>query len=196
MKYKGLFISQCEDNGVLREVDGVEKQCEGLYFQVYADKDYGYEIGSFVGAFGIDIENSDEGIEQFVKDEIDLNLEAYKNEQIYVLIDREYNSFVDDVRQFDKDFDIIRDAEKIANMKMTHEYLTQQKPLDSETVDYLLNIVRPLETICDHFQINEIAFYESVDFSINKIVDEQIDEYDEDDSYDFESEDDEEELEE
>lgn len=195
MKYKGLFISQCEDNGVLREVDGVEKQCEGIYFQVYADKDYGYEIGSFVGAFGIDIENSDEGIEQFVKDEIDLNLEAYKNEQIYALIDREYNSFVDDVRQFDKDFDIIRDAEKIANMKMTHEYLTQQKPLDSEMVDYLLNIVRPLETICDHFQINEIAFYESVDFSINKIVDEQIDEYDEDDSYDFDSEDDEEELE-
>ena len=38
MKYKGLFISQCDDNGVLREVDGIEKECEGLYFMVMQTK--------------------------------------------------------------------------------------------------------------------------------------------------------------
>ena len=83
MKYKGLYISQSEDKGVLREVDGVEKECEGLYFMVYADKDYGYEIGGFVGAFGIDMENSEEGIQEFVKSEIDTYLEEYKKQQLY-----------------------------------------------------------------------------------------------------------------
>lgn len=196
MKYKGLYISQCDDKGILREVDGVEKECEGLYFQVYADRNYGYEIGNFVGAFGVDFENSVEGKEQFVKDEIDLYLEEYKNRQIYALIDREYNSFIYDVRHFDRDFDIIRDAEKIANMKITHDYLIQEKPLDSETVDYLLNIVRPLETICDYFQSDRTVFYEMVNCTARKLFDEQIEKYDYDYSLDFDSEDDEEELEE
>ncbi len=196
MKYKGLYISQCDDKGVLREVDGVEKECEGLYFMVYADKDYIYEIGNFVGAFGIDMENSDEGIEEFVKGEIDTYLKEFKKQQLYALINKEYHNFIDDVRQFDKDFDIIRDAEKIANMKFVHDYLTIEKPLDSETVDYLLNIVRPLETICDYFQPDRTVFYESVNSAARKLFDEQIEKYVEDDSYDFESEDDEEELEE
>lgn len=196
MKYKGLFISECDDKGVLREVDGVEKACDGIYFQVYADRDYSYEIGNFVGAFGFDLENSYEGKKQFVKDEIDLYLEEYKNRQIYALIDKEYNSFTYDVRQFDKDFDIIRDAEKIATMKLVHGYLTKQKPLDSETVDYLLNIVRPLETICDHLQLEKTAYYETINCTARKLLDEQIDEYTADDTCDFDSEDDEEELEE
>lgn len=196
MKYKGLFISECSDKGILREVDGVEKECEGIYFQVYADRDYSYEIGNFVGAYGFEFENSDESQEQFVKDEIDLYLEEYKNRQIYALIDREYNSFVYDVRQFDKDFDIIRDAEKIATMKFAHDYLTQETPLDSETIDYLLNIVRPLETICDYLQADRTTFYEAINCTARKLFDEQIEKYVEDDSYDFESEDDEEELEE
>lgn len=196
MKYKGLFISQCDDKGVLREVDGIEKECEGLYFMVYADKDYTYEIGNFVGAFGIDMENSDGGVEEFVKGEIDLYLEEFKKQQLYALINKEYHSFIDDVRQFDKDFDIIRDAEKIANMKFVHDYLTIEKPLDSETVDYLLNIVRPLETICDYLQPDRTVFYEAVDCTARKLFDEQIEKFVEDDAYDFDSEDDEEELEE
>lgn len=196
MKYKGLYISQCDDKGVLREVDGIEKECEGLYFMVYADKDYTYEIGNFVGAFGIDMENSDEGIEEFVKGEIDLYLEEYKKQQIYALFNKEYHNFIDDVRQFDKDFDIIRDAEKIANMKFVHDYLTIEKPLDSETVDYLLNIVRPLETICDYLKFDRTVFYEAVDSTARKLFDEQIEMFVEDDAYDFDREDDEEELEE
>ena len=196
MKYKGLYISQSEDKGVLREVDGVEKECEGLYFMVYADKDYGYEIGGFVGAFGIDMENSEEGIQEFVKSEIDTYLEEYKKQQLYALINREYHSFISDVRHFYRDFDIIRDAEKIANMKFVHDYLTIEKPLDSKTVDYLLNIVRPLETICDYFQPDRTAFYEAVDCTARKLFDEQIEKYDQDYSPDFGSEDDEEELEE
>lgn len=196
MKYKGLFISQCDDKGVLREVDGIEKQCEGIYFQIYADEDYSYEIGDFVGAIGFEFENSEESIKQFVKDELDLYLETYKNRQLYALIDREYDNFMYDVQHFCKDFDIIRDAEKIANMKAIHDYLTREKPLDSETVDYLLNIVRPLETICDYFQFDRTAFYENVICIARKLFDEQIEEYADENSYDFESEDDEEELDE
>lgn len=98
MKYKGLFISQCDDKCVLRKVDGIEKQCEGIYFQIYADKDYAYEIGDFKGTFGVDMKHSEESIKEFVKNEVDLNLEEYKNRQLYALIDREYSSFVDDVR--------------------------------------------------------------------------------------------------
>ena len=196
MKYKGLYISQCDDKGVLREVDGVEKEYEGIYFLVYADKDYTYEIGNFVGAFGIDMENSEEGIEEYVKGEIDLYLEEFKKQQLYALINKEYHNFIDDVRQFDKDFDIIRDAEKIANMKFVHDYLTIEKPLDSETVDYLLNIVRPLETICDYLQADRTVFYEAINCTARKLFDEQIEKYVKDDSYDFDNEDDEEELEE
>ena len=192
MKYKGLFISQCDDSDILREVDGIKKQCEGIYFQIYADQDYSYEIDNFTGAFGVDMKNSEESIKDFVKDVIDFNLEEYKNRQLYDLIDIEYNRFVNDVCQFGKDFDIIRDAEKIACMKLIHDYLTQEKPLDSETVDYLLNIVRPLETICDYFQTDKTAIYESINSSARKLFDEQIEEYSDDDSYDFDTDDDEE----
>ena len=142
------------------------------------------------------MENSDGGIEEYVKGEIDLYLEEFKKQQLYALINKEYHNFIDDVRQFDKDFDIIRDAEKIANMKFVHDYLTIEKPLDSETVDYLLNIVRPLETICDYLQPDRTVFYEAVDCTARKLFDEQIEKFVEDDAYDFDSEDDEEELEE
>ena len=192
MKYKGLFISQCDDSDILREVDGIKKQCEGIYFQIYADQDYSYEIDNFTGVFGVDIENSEESIKDFVKDVVDFNLEEYKNRQLYDLIDKEYNRFMNDVCQFGKDFDIIRDAEKIAGMKLIHDYLTQEKPLDSETVDYLLNIVRPLETICDYFQADKTSIYESINSSARKLFDEQIEEYSDDDSYDFDTDDDEE----
>lgn len=192
MKYKGLFISQCDDKGVLREVDGIEKQCEGIYFQIYADQDYAYEIGNFTGAFGVDMKNSEESIKEFVKDAVDLNLEEYKNRQLYALIDREYNSFVYDVRQFYKDFDIIGDAEKIAKMKFIHDYLMQKKPLDSEIVDYLINIARPLETICDYFQADKTSLYESINSSAKKLFDEQIEEYADDEAYSSDAEDDEE----
>ena len=192
MKYKGLFISQCDDKGVFREVDGIEKQCKGIYFQIYADQDYAYEIGNFTGAFGVDMKNSEESIKEFVKNEVDLNLEEYKNRQLYALIDREYNSFVDDVRQFYKDFDIISDAEEIAKMKFIHDYLMQKKPLDSETVDYLLSIVRPLETLCDYFQADKTSLYESINSSARKLFDEQIEEYSDDEAYYSDAEDDEE----
>ena len=195
MKYKGLYISECSGSDILRDVDGVEKRCEGIYFQVYADKDYGYEIGNFLGAIGFEFEDTDESKEQFVKDEIDLYLEEYKKQQLYALINREYNNFVSDVRHFYRDFDIIKDAEKIVNMKNTHDYLTIEKPLDSETVDYLLNIVRPLETICDYLQPDKTSLYEEISGTARKLLDEQIEKYDQDYSPDFDSEDDEEELE-
>ena len=191
MKYKGLFISQCDDKGVLREVDGIEKQCKGMYFQIYADQDYAYEIDNFTGAFGVDMKHSEESIKEFIKNEVDLNLEEYKNRQLYALIDREYNSFVYDVRQFYKDFDIIGDAEKIAKMKFIHDYLMQKKPLDSETVDYLLSIARPLETLCDYFQADKTSLYESINSSAKKLFDEQIEEYSDDEAYSYDAEDDE-----
>ncbi len=77
MEYKGLYISYIEDNGVEREIDGVVKPCEGLYFQVYADSDMQYEIGFFCGAFGIDMDNNEKSIEEYAKDTVEIDLESY-----------------------------------------------------------------------------------------------------------------------
>ena len=81
MEYKGLYISYTKDNGVRREIDGVEQECEGLYFQVYADKDMQYEIDNFCGAFGVDLENTEKSIDEYAKDIVDYNLECFVAEQ-------------------------------------------------------------------------------------------------------------------
>lgn len=33
MDYKGFTISRCDDNGIIREVNGVKKATEGLFFR-------------------------------------------------------------------------------------------------------------------------------------------------------------------
>lgn len=77
-------------------------------------------------------------------------------------------------------------------MKFIHDYLMQKKPLDSEIVDYLINIARPLETICDYFQADKTSLYESINSSARKLFDEQIEEYSDDEAYYSDAENDEE----
>ena len=73
MKYKGLYISRCDDSGIEREINGVVSPCKGYFFQVYANPDYSCELDNFCGAFGIDMENDEISISGYIKSCVDKN---------------------------------------------------------------------------------------------------------------------------
>ena len=67
MKYRGFYIDETETTDVLRPTETGSEKCDGIWFRLYADSDYGIQIDDFIGAYGHEIENSEESVEQFVK---------------------------------------------------------------------------------------------------------------------------------
>ena len=173
MDYKGFTISRCDDNGIIREVNGVKKATEGLFFQVYADENMEIEIDNFCGAFGIDMENTEGSICKYVMDNIDAHLSEYKSEKVYSMIDIEYKRFVSSVRNSGK-FNIIDDDDKISVMGRIHEYLTKHRPITRANIDYLSTIRYPLETICEVYVSIGDNFVDRLDEVIDEIVDKQM----------------------
>ena len=55
MRYRGLYIDECDIGDVIRQDGAKEVECDGLVFTIYADCDYEYEIDNFIGASHISI---------------------------------------------------------------------------------------------------------------------------------------------
>lgn len=175
MKYKGFYILEIPDTAVLKNINGVEQECPGMFFEVYADENYGRQIDSFCGAFDYDMENTEESIAQYMKNSVDSNLLKYKKEKFYVFLDEDYKAFEHDVRYCSEEYNPFDDAEKIANMKKAHELFMYHRPDISESrIDYILSLKRPLETIAEMFEHNDIAYLDSLLASVNKIEEEKI----------------------
>ena len=151
MKYKGLYIDETDISGVLREKETGDVLCKGICFGVFADHEYQIKIDDFIGAYGFEIEENDESEEKFLKWYVDGNYEEYKEKQFKALLEADYKAFVYDVKHFEEDFDIIDNAEQIADMKRAYENLCSLKDIPLETMEYIVTLRRPLETICDCF---------------------------------------------
>ena len=81
MKYRGFYIDETKTTNVLRPTETGSEKCDGIWFRLYADSDYGIQIDDFIGAYGHEIENSEESVEQFVKGYIDQYYAEYKKQQ-------------------------------------------------------------------------------------------------------------------
>lgn len=165
MEYKGLYV-----------LGGFsDKGADSIFFQIYADEDYRIKLEEFSGTLDIDIEdNIAESVEEYIKEEIDIYLEKLKKEQIYALLNKEYDDFMAETKAGYKENDIINNEETIAAMKKMYEYLMKYQPLDSESIDYLLHIVHPLKTMCDNLQLCEMDFVQCIDITARNLIDQQI----------------------
>lgn len=173
MKYRGFYIDETEMNDILRENDSGDVRCDGICFGVFADNDYQIKIDDFIGAYGFEIEDNDESIENFLKWYIDGNYEEYKEKQFKALLEADYKAFVYDVKQFDEDYDIIDNAEQIADMKRAYENLSSIKSIPLETMEYIVTLRRPLETICDCFIPDTNQFVKEFTQCINEVASEK-----------------------
>ena len=54
MKYRGFYIDETETTDVLRPTETGSERCNGIWFRLYADADYGIQIDDFIGAYGQD----------------------------------------------------------------------------------------------------------------------------------------------
>ena len=177
MKYRGFYIDETETTDVLRPTETGSEKCDGIWFRLYADSDYGIQIDDFIGAYGHEIENSEESVEQFVKTYIDQYYAEYKEQQFRLLLEKDYKDYVYDVKQFDEDFDIVEDAEEIANMKRAYECLKDFKGITLEEMEYLVTLRRPLETVCNYFSYDKEQFAKEFTECIKMVAQEQKNNY-------------------
>lgn len=187
MKYRGLYIDKVETDGVRRFDGQTTVECEGIWFHLYADSNYSIELDDFIVAYGFDLEKSEESIGKFLTTYIDRYYAEYKEQQFHALLKKDYNDYVYDVKQFSEDFDIIKDAEMIANMKMAYKMIKNFKGITLDEMEYIVTLKRPLETICDYFVRDKNQFAKEFSGCIKKVAAEQICNYgltEDDDSYD------------
>ncbi|MBR2886479.1 MAG: hypothetical protein IKB93_17085 [Clostridia bacterium] len=177
MKYRGFYIDETETTDVLRPTETGSEKCDGIWFRLYADSDYGIQIDDFIGAYGHEIENSEESVEQFVKTYIDQYYAEYKEQQFRLLLETDYKDYVYDVKQFDEDFDIVEDAEEIANMKRAYECLKDFKGITLEEMEYLVTLKRPLETVCNYFSYDKEQFAKEFTECIKMVAQDQKNNY-------------------
>lgn len=177
MKYRGFYIDETEATDVLRPAETGSEKCDGIWFRLYADSDYGIQIDDFIGAYGHEIENSEESVEQFVKTYIDQYYAEYKEQQFRLLLEKDYKDYVYDVKQFDEDFDIVEDAEEIANMKRAYECLKDFKGITLEEMEYLVTLRRPLETVCNYFSYDKEQFAKEFTECIKMVAQDQKNNY-------------------
>ena len=177
MKYRGFYIDETETTDVLRPTETGSEKCDGIWFRLYADSDYGIQIDDFIGAYGHEIENSEESVEQFVKTYIDQYYAEYKEQQFRLLLEKDYKNYVYDVKQFDEDFDIVEDAEEIANMKRAYECLKDFKGITLEEMEYLVTLRRPLETVCNYFSYDKEQFAKEFTECIKMVAQDQKNNY-------------------
>ena len=177
MKYRGFYIDETETTDVLRPTETGSEKCDGIWFRLYADSDYGIQIDDFIGAYGHEIENSEESVEQFVKTYIDQYYAEYKEQQFRLLLEKDYKDYVYDVKQFDEDFDIVEDAEEIANMKRAYECLKDFKGITLEEMEYLVTLRRPLETVCNYFSYDKEPFAKEFTECIKMVAQDQKNNY-------------------
>lgn len=177
MKYRGFYIDETETTDVLRPTETGSEKCDGIWFRLYADSDYGIQIDDFIGAYGHEIENSEESVEQFVKTYIDQYYAEYKEQQFRLLLEKDYKDYVYDVKQFDEDFDIVEDAEEIANMKRAYECLKDFKGITLEEMEYLVTLRRPLETVCNYFSYDKEQFAKEFTECIKMVAQDQKNNY-------------------
>ena len=177
MKYRGFYIDETETTDVLRPTETGSEKCNGIWFRLYADSDYGIQIDDFIGAYGHEIENSEESVEQFVKTYIDQYYAEYKEQQFRLLLEKDYKDYVYDVKQFDEDFDIVEDAEEIANMKRAYECLKDFKGITLEEMEYLVTLRRPLETVCNYFSYDKEQFAKEFTECIKMVAQDQKNNY-------------------
>lgn len=177
MKYRGLYISREEANDVPRFNDKGRVICEGIWFRVFADNDYQVEMDDFKAAYGFDMERSQESVEKFLTEHIDKFYPEYKEQQFRMLLEKDYKDYVYDVKQFDEDFDIVEDAEEIANMKRAYECLKDFKGITLEEMEYIVTLRRPLETVCNYFSYDKNRFAEEFMQCIKVVAQEQKNNY-------------------
>jgi len=177
MKYRGFYIDETETTDVLRPTETGSERCNGIWFQLYADSDYSIQIDDFIGAYGHEIETSEESVEQFVKTYIDKYYAEYKEQQFRLLLEKDYKEYVYDVKQFDEDFDIVEDAEEIANMKRAYECLKEFKGITIEEMEYLVTLRRPLETVCNYFSYDKEQFAKEFTECIKMVAQDQKNNY-------------------
>lgn len=173
MKYKGIYIDETDMSEVLRETETGDVLCKGICFSLFADHDYQIKMDDFIGAFGFEIEDNEGSIEKFVKCRIDDNYEKYKEKQFKALLEADYKAFVYDVKDFHKDYDIIENAEQIADMKRAYENLSSLKNVPLEVMEYIVTLRRPLETICDFFIPDTSQFVKELSECINEVANEK-----------------------
>ena len=177
MKYRGFYIDETETKDVLRPTETGSEKCDGIWFRLFADSDYGIQIDDFIGAYGHEIEDSEESVEQFVKTYIDKYYAEYKEQQFRLLLEKDYKDYVYDVKQFDEDFDIVEDAEEIANMKRAYECLKDFKGITLEEMEYLVTLRRPLETVCNYFSYDKEQFAKEFTECIKMVAQDQKNNY-------------------
>lgn len=173
MKYRGLYIDITGIDGVLRETETGDVFCKGICFGVFADHEYQIKIDDFIGAYGFEIEENEESEARFLKRHIDGNYEGYKEKQFKALLEADYKAFVYDVKDFHKDYDIIDNAEQIADMKRAYENLSSLKDVPLEVMEYIVTLRRPLETICDYFIPDTSQFVKELTECINEVANEK-----------------------
>ena len=177
MKHKGIYIDETDMREVLRETDTGNVICKGICFSLFADHDYQIKMDDFIGAYGFEIEDNEESIEKFVKRYIDENYEEYKEKQFKALLEADYKAFVYDVKDFHKDYDIIENAEQIADMKRAFENLCSLKDVPLEVMEYIVTLRRPLETVCNYFSYDKEQFAKEFTECIKMVAQDQKNNY-------------------
>ena len=177
MTYRGFYIDETEAEDVLRPTETGSERCEGIRFGLFADYGYSIPLDDFIGAYGHEIDNSEESREQFVKSYIDRYYAEYKEQQFYALLKKDYEEYIFDVKDFEEDFDIVEDAEMIANMKRAYECIKDFKGITLEEMEYLVTVRRPLESVCDQFVLDKQKFIEDFSKCIKQAVKDEVGSY-------------------
>ena len=121
--------------------------------------------------------NIDELDEFFPKESI-----SEKRAMLIEKIDKEYETFLEDLEEYDVD-NIITSAEYISAMKNVHEYIRKDYIIKDDQIDYFLKLDRPLDAICDWYNPDEVEIIDDLGHAIWEIVDKglYIDDEQEDD---------------
>lgn len=170
MRYRGLYIDECETDGIIRENEGEEIECNGSLFIIYADCDYEYEIDRFVGAYGFEIGYDQESADNFVREYVDSCYEYCKKMQFAYILEKDYNSYKYDVHNCDDFSDVWEKAKEVASIQSIYESLKDSKDIPIEQMEYIISLNRPLENLYYRLEPNENQFAEDVKTAIKSVV--------------------------
>lgn len=170
MRYRGFYIDECDIDDVIRQDGAKEVECDGIVFTIYADCDYEYEIDNFIGAFGFEIEENQESIENFVRLYIDSAYDEYKKIQFKYILDNDYNNYKYDVRTSDDYSDVWEYANEVASIQEIYKSLKNSKDIPIEQMEYIISLHRPLETIYYKLELNKNQFVEDVKTALKSVI--------------------------
>jgi len=94
-------------------------------------------------------------------------------QEFYDRVEDEYNSFINDIETMDTD-QVIENASRIMMFQEVYKFLMGQEPVGEDRYAELLNVEKPIQTICEKYHPLGEELHETIETIMDTVIEESI----------------------